>query len=442
MKMPGAKFQMPNEERQGTTRRQSSFGIWNLALGILSAAILAGCAPTKDEINARVGVDSYMSGNFAGAVRNLEPLANKENENYVLNNLRLGASALATYDFDTAETAYVKAYQILNATKVNDAGREARATWLLESNKVWRGEPYERAIANLQLGMIYYQARDYGNARGAFENALFKLRDYADPKKPESYNEHESDFAVALLMLGRTWMQLHNPDESRRYFNLAVQYRPELKPLAEALADPKNNALLYVEFGFGPRKIEEGMDGNALGFFPSPGQVGPVPPMQATIDGSPREVSAFDEPLFDSIVMAQDRRWQKLDTIRKTKSYLGTGLMVAGAGATIYGADRRDGGTAAVGLGVMAVGALLKASSAADTRSWEMTPRSVFVIPLHVEPGKHDITVAFPGGLTQTWCGLEVPSDGEATFYYRMLRWTSGVHQWPPGSDSPAPSPP
>jgi tetratricopeptide (TPR) repeat protein len=417
----------------------SAFGIRHLAFSILSAAILAGCGPTKDEINARVGVDSYLSGNFAGAVRNLGPLADKENENYVLNNLRLGASALATYDFDTAETAYVKAYDILNATNVNDAGREARATWLLESNKVWRGEPYERAIANLQLGMIYYQAHDYGNARGAFENALFKLRDYADPKKPAKYDEHESDFAVALLMLGRTWANLHNPSESRRYFDLAVQYRPELKPLADALADANNNVLLYVEFGFGPRKTEEGMDGNALGFFPKPGQVGPPPPMQVTVDGGPREVSTLDKPLFDSIVMAQDRRWQKLDTIRKTKSYLGTGLMVAGAGATIYGADRRDGGTAAVGLGLLAAGALLKASSAADIRSWEMVPRCVYVIPMHVDPGKHDIGVAFPGGLNQTWRGLDVPATGEVTFYYRMLRWTSGVHTWPPGSDAAMP---
>lgn len=407
-------------------------------LAVVLAATVVGCAPTQDEINARVGVDSYLSGNFAGAVSNFEPLADVENENYVLNNLRLGASALATYDFDTAEIAYVKAYQILNATKVNDAGREARATWLLESNKVWRGEPYERAIANLQLGMIYYQQRDYNNARGAFENALFKLRDYADPKKPEQYDEKESDFAVALLMLGRTWMQLHNPDESRRYFDRAVQARPELGELAKALADPANNVLLYVEFGFGPRKVETGMDGNALDFFPKPGQVGAVPPMNVSIDGRPREVSALDRPLFDALVMALDRRWQKLDTIRKTKSYLGTGLMVAGAGATIYGADRQDGGTAAVGIGMMAVGALLKASSAADTRSWEMTPRSVFVVPLKIEPGKHDITVAFPGGMTQTWRGLEVPSDREATFYYRMLRWTSGVRQWPPGSDAGA----
>ena len=402
---------------------------------------MTGCGPTKDEITARVGVDSYLSGNFAGAVKNFSKVAEKENENYVLNNLRLGASALATYDFDTAETAYVKAYDILNATKVNDAGREARATWLLESNKVWRGEPYERAIANLQLGMIYYQAHDYGNARGAFENALFKLRDYADPKKPQTYNEHESDFAVALLMLGRTWMLLHNPDESRRYFDLAVQYRPELRELAHAMGDSNNNVLLYVEFGFGPRKTEEGMDGNALGFFPTPRDIGPPPPMQVTVDRAPRDVSGIARPLFDSIVMAQDRRWQKLDTIRKTKSYLGTGLMVAGAGATIYGSDRRDGGTAAVGLGMLAVGALLKASAAADVRSWEMVPRCAYVIPMHIDAGKHDITVAFPGGLNQTWRGLDVPASGETTFYYRMLRWTSGIHTWPPGSDSTASDP-
>jgi tetratricopeptide (TPR) repeat protein len=401
---------------------------------------MIGCGPTKEVIEARRGVDSYLSGNFPRAVQTLAPLSDTPDENYVLNNLRLGAAALAMHDFDEAERAYFRAYQILNATRVNDAGRELRATWLLESNKVWRGEPYERAIANLQLGMVYYARRDYDNARGAFENALFKLRDYADPKN-EQYVEYESNFAVALLMLGRCWTQLNNLAEARRYFDQASQLRPETARLAAQLADRSNNVLLYVEFGFGPRKIDRGMDGNALDFWPKPQQAGAIPSPRVTVNGTPVSLDGADVPLFDSTAMALDRRWQTLDTVRKTKSYLGTGLLVAGAGATIYGADRRDQGTALVGLGLMAAGALLKASSAADLRVWEMAPRTAFVIPLNLPPGKHDVTIAFSDRLYQTWRGVDVPErdllNHDTTYLFRMLRWTSGEHTWPPGSDQP-----
>ena len=46
------------------------------------------------------------------------------------------------------------------------------AAVLAEKLKVWKGEPFERAMVNFYLGLIYYIQQDYGNARAAFENAL------------------------------------------------------------------------------------------------------------------------------------------------------------------------------------------------------------------------------------------------------------------------------
>ena len=71
-----------------------------------------------------------------------------------------------------------------------------------EKIKVWKGEPFERAMANFYLGLIYYMRHDYNNARGAFENALFKLRDYGEGKdKKDEYRRVESNFALACVML-------------------------------------------------------------------------------------------------------------------------------------------------------------------------------------------------------------------------------------------------
>jgi hypothetical protein len=155
------------------------------------------------------------------------------------------------------------------------------------------------------------------------------------------------------------------------------------------------------------------------------------------VDGRPLDVGQINDPPMDLLATAQDRRWQSIDTIRAVKSGLGTGLIAGGIGYGIY-KDGKHRGMSNEDVGVMAAligaGMLLKATSQADVRQWEMLPRTVFILPLEVEPGTHDVTVEFPNvpGLRQTWRGLDVPSTGEATYYMRMQRWNSGPFDWPP----------
>ncbi len=70
-------------------------------------------------------------------------------------------------------------------------------------------------------------------------------------------------------------------------------------------------------------------------------------------------------------------------------------------------------------------------------KQWEMVPRSVFLVPLQLPPGEHEITVDFPdaGGLHQTWCKLVAPPIGEATYFFRMMRGQEGPFTLlPPGT--------
>ncbi|MFT3785356.1 MAG: hypothetical protein QM770_04210 [Tepidisphaeraceae bacterium] len=410
-----------------------------------SAALVVastGCEESRTSRVGRRGAELYFQGNYDDSIRTLIPVAETKDENYVLNNLRLGSAALAAYDLNEAERAFVLAYDELNATNVNDAGRSFAAAAFNEKVRIWRGEPYERAMANLYLGMIYYARQDYGNARGAFENALFKLRAYKDDKA-QQFDEQDSDFAVALLMLGRCWMKLGREDQATMYFHRAESLRPDLRDTVSVMRNPRANVILFVEFGFGPHKVNAGMDGAGIAFVPGPAEAGAIPPPAVLVDG--RRYSVPQTPLFDTVVMAQDHRWQSIDTIRMTKSVVGTGLLAGGALTTAYGLDRRDEGAALVGLGLMLAGAAMKASSEADTRQWEMVPRGVFVIPLQLTPGQHEITVDFPdaGHLQQTWRGLVAPSgDGEATYFYRMLRWRPGPFEWPPVPRPPDVGPP
>lgn len=400
---------------------------------------LAGCGPTKQQRSADRAVADYFAGDYAGATYRLRKLAGKTDENFVLNNLRLGSAALVDYDLDEAESAFLRAYEVINSVGVNDGGRSLGAVLVDEKLKIWKGEPYERAMANFYLGLVYYMREDYANARGAFENALFKLRDYSSDEKRsarQDYRDVESNFAVAALMLGKCWQKLDREDLARTNLSRAGELQPRLREDADYDRNMQSNLLLVIDLGHAPQKVTD-FDGSIVGFAPTPGQAGPLPRAQVRVDGRTIGDARLGEPTVDLVAMAQDRRWQSIDTIRAVKSGLGTGLLAAGAFEGARGingrgsAQRRDLTAAAALLGA---GLLLKATSQADVRQWEMLPRTVYVMPLHVSPGAHDIVVDFPRvpGLRQEWYGLEVPQRGEATYYMRMQRYNAGPFYWPP----------
>jgi tetratricopeptide (TPR) repeat protein len=399
----------------------------------LFICICSGCQSPQEQ-QANRAVEEYFYGNYPHSMALLQPLAKNPDENFVLNNVRLGSAALASYNFDIAEDAFLRAYEVINSVGVNNGGRSLGAALVDEKIKIWKGEPFERAMANFDLGMLYYMHQDYNNARGAFENAMFKLRDYADKTdSKDQYREQESDFVVGLVMLGKCWQRLGRDDLAKANFDRARELRPQIGELADYARNENSNLLFIVDYGYGPKKVTN-RDGSVVGFAPTPGEVGIIPPPRVSIDTRPIDVAAIDRPPIDLLAMAQDRRWQSIDTIRAIKSTVGTGLIVGGAGVGAYGMNRRNQDAEIAGLAMIGTGILLKASSHADVRQWEMLPRTVFVLPLHVSPGKHDVTIYFPhsAGLSQTWRNIDVPEKGEATYYLRMQRATSGDYTWPP----------
>ncbi len=393
--------------------------------------LLTGCA-SQSARPGEAGVAAFFHGDYRGAQQRLAPAAAQTDENFVLNNVRLGSAALADYDLDAAEGAFLRAYEVINSVGVNDGGRSLGAVLVSENLKVWKGEPYERAMANFYLGLVYYMRHDYANARAAFENSLFKLRDYGESpnaaNSADQYRQVESDFALGYLMLARSWQRLGEDDKALKYFNRVPELRNYLMPLGDPEVNRKSNLLLVVDFGFAPRKVTN-YDGAIVGFSPTPQQAGPVPPPAVIVDGRPVDLKGRGRPPVDLVAVAQERRWQDIDTIRTIKTTVGTGLIAGGA----YGLTRHSHNDQAVGLGLIAAGLLLKAGSTADVRQWEMLPRTTFVLPLDLDPGRHDVTVEFPAvpGLRQTWRGLVVPDQGEATYYIRMERF-GHAHTWPP----------
>jgi tetratricopeptide (TPR) repeat protein len=381
--------------------------------------LFAGCV-SQDQINAQQAVADYQAGDYRDAKVLLDPLAKKTNEDFALNNLRLGSTSLALYDLPSSQGAFLNAYEVLNSFGVNDGGRTLGAVLVDEKIKIWRGEPFERAMANFYLGLTYYIQGDYNNARAAFENALFKLRDYQSDNdqqdvQADKYKDLDSNFVLAQYMLARCYQRLGRADLSVANFKRVIELRPDLAQLADINLNQQSNVLLIIDSGYGPRKATNG-DGAFVGFVPTPEEMGPPPRPIVFVDSTMQNLANLDHPLVDLISLAQDRRWQSIDTIRAVKTILGTGLIAGGAYEAVTAQRGQD---AAIGLGLIAAGALLKASSQADTRIWEMLPRNTFAIPLILPPGKHDITVEYPGGTRQTLPGISVGTTGEATYYFR-----------------------
>lgn len=410
-----------------------------LVIVVAAMVLAAGCGPTKQELAAREAVGDYFRGDFEASRVILRKLALETNENFALNNVRLGSASLIDYHLDEAEAAFLRAYEVMNSVGVNQGGRTAGATLIDEKIKVWKGEPFERAMTNYYLGVVYYIKQDYENARAAFENALFKLREYGDKKDgvdAEDYTDIESNFALGYLMLAKSWVHLWRDDLAQANFTRAVALNPELAGLADLRLNQQSNVLLIVDYGSGPRFVRS-EEGSTAGFRPTPDQVGPVPAPQVRVDNVMYRLNGLDRPPVDMLALAQEKRWQSIDTIRVIKSVVGTGLVVGGAGYGAYRASRGrlNSQDVLISGAMIGTGLLLRQSSKADVRQWEMLPRSSFVIALKLPPGRHDIAVRFgptdfASDYEQTWLGIEAPAQGEATYYLRMRRWANGPFLW------------
>lgn len=400
---------------------------------------LACDAPPKVR-EARVGVNAFYAGEFGIAGDRLRPLAEKTDEHFVLNNCRLGSAALARLDLAEAEAAFLRAYEVMNSVGVNDGGRSLGAALVDEKIRIWKGEPFERAMASFYLGLTFYLRQDYANARGAFENALFKLRDAADKDdERDDYRRLEQQFPLPAIMLGRCWQKLGREDLAEAQFARVRDLRPDLGALADPSRNATANVVLVIDYGQGPQKGTD-FDGSIVGFFPRPNEVGDLPVPLVWVNGQTVDVADVALPPMDLLAMAQERRWQSIDTIRLTKSAVGTGLIVGGAGYGVYQAGSRDGlrgEDAAIAAGLIATGLLLKATSQADVRQWEMLPRTSYVIPLTLPPGEHEVTIDIPGArnLRQTWRGIVAPemlspSGADAAYYFRIQRFHSGNFEY------------
>lgn len=359
-----------------------------LLKGAFAFLSLGGCA-AKQPVDA---APAYYRYDFTQASELLREPATVNDDNVILDNVRLGLAAMANGDTVESEEAMARAFELLSTAGLN-SDRTTAAVLFYEGVRIWKGEPFEQALSYYWIAANYATIGSWDNARAAAANSLFRLTDFGKDMTQEKlarrasrdesfldegYTAVDTNFALGFLMQAIA-SDLSGASGSSELFKVAKQIDPALGGIIATLESRRYDTLLLVDFGRGPRKIATGPD-NAIAEFRSvERQLGPL---TVSVDG--RAVGSFP-PACDVNAMAKDHRWNNLEDVRRAKSFLGTGLLFGGAATTAIGADQGSGTAVGIGVGLIALGALLKASAYADTRYLDFAPARIFVVPLLLE---------------------------------------------------------
>jgi tetratricopeptide (TPR) repeat protein len=329
---------------------------------------LAGCATTPKHL-------VVLTGNVMVDAPNA--IANGPPRDRVLWEYRLAAAAMRQGKFDVAKRNLDDALLTLGGIYGKDAdAKKARGYFHGEARKTFIGEPYERSMAYVYRGILYWMDGEPDNARACFRSAEFEDSDTQN-------HEYAGDWVLPEYLDGLATTKLHGDGSDA--FKRLPPYRPEA------------NALFFVEFGPGPTKFGAGEYGEELHFYMTPSPVGSA---ELRVDAFRIPIAPTDDVGFQ----ATTRGGRVMDHILGNKAVFKSTTDTVGNVALVGGlataAASRDRTTEEVGLGIALAGLVSKVVSAAtvpaaDTRSWDNLPRYLSFASLPLPPGQHVATIQF-----------------------------------------------
>lgn len=334
----------------------------------------------------------------------------------VLWQYRTAAAAMRQGQFDVAKPLLDDALLTLQGIYGKDAeARKSRSYFSKEARKSFLGEPYERSMAYIYRGILYWRDGEPDNARACFRSAQFEdsdaeNREYAGDWVLPDYLE-----GLATLKLGGDGADaLKRARANARNINL-----PEYQPMA--------NVLIFAEFGPGPLKYSGGQYGEQLRFTTRKSSIVAARIQTGSID---LPVAPTDDLSFQ----ATTRGGRVMDHVLANKAVFKSATDTAGnaaiLGGTILAVAGQNQKSAAdeVGLGLVLAGLASKlissaATPEADTRTWDNLPQFISFAALSLAPGQHTVTVEFQeaGGkavanLTKTLT-VDVPADRDKVVF-------------------------
>ena len=338
---------------------------------------VAGCATTTKHQVA-------LTGNVMVDAPNA--IANGPPRDRVLWEYRLAAAAMRQGKFDVAKQNLDDALLTLGGIYGKDPNaKKARSYFHAEAKKTFIGEPYERAMAYIYRGIIYWMDGEPDNARACFRSAEFED---SDAEK----HEYAGDWVLPDYLDGLATAKLGG-DGSDAF----KRAQAEAKGVKLPPYNLKANALFFVEFGPGPTKYATGQYKEQLRFTTA---ASPVASAELKVDALQIPIAPTDDLAFQ----ATTRGGRVMDHVLGNKAVFKSATDTAGNVALIGGLTTAavSGNRTAqeVGLGIALAGLVSKVVSAAtvpaaDTRSWENLPRYLSFASVPLPPGQHVATIQF-----------------------------------------------
>ncbi len=389
-------------------------------------------------------------GEFGRARVQAEQTATSDprDRSYMLDRMKIVQMALAEGLPDQAEPVADRIYDFLRTQGVNEGNGFGAFVFGEQNARVWKGEPFEQAMALAQIAVLDGMNGDWGNVRASAGSALFQIRDVSrivarggsqgsererlisglsgvdDRRLLELTTPTPSDFALGYVLKAIATRQLVGafPGEAEEVARQLALVAPHLGPLIETIQTGAYNTVLVVDYGLGPEKFQTGPDGAIASFRP------------VTRSGSEMlRVSAGGRDgvfpvVADTNQMAMDLRWNNLEDVRLAKSTIGSGLLLGGLTTAAVSDDRN---VQAAGLILAGIGAAMKATSGADTRHVETLPQRTYVALLNLTEPMSTIDLSIEGIPSARMVLAGVPSPPSGTVQVRYARLpTAPARAW------------
>lgn len=439
---------------RAASSRSRNGGPRAIAAGALGAALAGlGCNAQLDP-RAIESADIGRYGPVAARLsENLE--SDPSNRDYLLSRVRVLLMTLADGQPEAGEVVANQTFNLLRTQGVN-ADKTVSAVVVNEGVRIWKGEPFEQALAYNAIAVQKAMRGEWDNARAAAGSSLFLLKDFArsegkadltmeeltrqalererradaEAAEDKDYLDHgyaavPTDFALGYLMSGIANRALARPEEADDHFVAAARVNPGLKQLAGELRQGAYDTVLLVDYGRGPAKVAYGPDNALTRWMPRTPSGERVLHVDMLEEGG--EVQGGEFPIAQDVnEMAASHRWNNLEDVRKAKSTIGTVLLAGGLIAATRGNANDE--TKIVGASLAALGLLMKAGSGADTRFAEFLPQSTYVVPLDLPEEPVTVRLTFDGGRRVLLPGMKRARDGDVP-RLRYVRVAPGGEQ-------------
>jgi hypothetical protein len=449
-------------------------------LAPIALAIAPGCAssgpggPAWEERSIEL---LLRAGEFGVARQKVHSARARDprDRNFLLDRVKLAALTLADGATPAAGDQVEHVYDLLRQQGVNRDNTAATFFFGERGTRVWRGEPFEQALAYYYVGLYDGLTGDWGNVRAVCQNALFGLRDFGqmlrrggergsagarevnrasdtdlraeaesldamladrraliaesrgragDGELGVEYQVADSDFELAYVLKAIATRQLGEMQQSEEAIAALRRVAPRLEAYADGLTGVRYNSVLVVDYGVGPEKFGAGPS-NAIAVF-RPRTRSDDAELVVTIDSAP----ARRFPVVTDVNrMAQDLRWNNLEDLRLAKVAIGDAMIYGGLiGASVSKDDQAQ----LAGLGIAALGAIFRSTAQADTRHNDALPQRIYVATLWLDSARGELELMVDG---QPASRLVVPyvrpeDPSEIVMWYARLseapgRWSS-----------------